>query len=283
MNKGWIFITGTSTGIGFDLARSLSTEGFKVLAGVRNQKDFEKLQILGQNIQPIYVDVTNPQQIRDAAVWLETNTSETLPLVAVINNAGMVSAGPIEILSLDEFRKQFEVNVWGGLSVIKEMLPLMRRFKSKLINMGSLTGFIPVPFLGAYSMSKHALHAMSVVLNIELADFGIQVTCLEPGSVQSAIWDKSGESAINVLNKSAAHHQIAYAGFRNVVGSTLSRQKRMAIHPERISNFILGLLKKKKLRPFYRVGVQSRALAFLDWLLPMTWLQKVLQKSLSDS
>jgi NAD(P)-dependent dehydrogenase (short-subunit alcohol dehydrogenase family) len=112
------------------------------------------------------------------------------PLVGLVNNAGMPAAGPMELLPLDELRRVIEVNFIGQVAVTQAFLPLLRAARGRIVNMSSVAGRAVLPFLGPYAASKFALEAFSDALRRELAPFGVRVIVIEPGNIQSKIWDK---------------------------------------------------------------------------------------------
>ena len=112
-------------------------------------------------------------------------------LAGLVNNAGIVVAGPLEILPLDQLRLQFEVNVVGQIAVTQAFLPLLRKARGRIVNMSSLNGRIASPYLAPYAASKHALEAMNNAMRVELRAWGIRVSVIEPGATTTPIWDKS--------------------------------------------------------------------------------------------
>src|SRR5579862_2288927 len=182
-NPRAVLITGASTGIGAACALYLDARGFRVFAGVRNPADGEALRARSSSrLAPVLLDVTNSDSLRDAAAVINETVSET-GLHGLVNNAGIAVGGPLEVLPLDDLRRQFEVNVVGQLAVTQAMLPLLRKARGRIVNMGSIVGRAPVPLVGAYSMSKAAVAAMTTALRLELDLWGIDVSLIEPGAI----------------------------------------------------------------------------------------------------
>ncbi len=116
-------------------------------------------------------------------------------LAGLVNNAGIVVPGPLELVPIDDVRRQLEVNVVGQLAVTQAFLPLLRKARGRVVNMSSISGGLSVPYLGPYSASKFALEAISDSLRLELRNFGIRVSAVEPGAIATPIWQKSLASA----------------------------------------------------------------------------------------
>ncbi|HEY5313762.1 MAG TPA: SDR family oxidoreductase [Pirellulales bacterium] len=192
--KPAIFITGTSTGIGAACAVELAGSGYRVFAGVRQPADGERLQGLTlDELTPVLVDVTDEQTVRAAVETIEAAVGAA-GLAGLVNNAGIVVAGPLELLPTSELRRQLEVNVLGTHAVTRAVLPLVRRARGRIVMMGSISGLIAPPYIGAYAASKYALEAMTDALRVELSRWRIRVSIIEPDAVATPIWDKFDRS-----------------------------------------------------------------------------------------
>jgi NAD(P)-dependent dehydrogenase (short-subunit alcohol dehydrogenase family) len=175
-------VTGASSGIGAACASRLLSLGWRVFAGVRRTGDAPR------GTEEILLDVTDGEQIRAAS-------ERITELDALVNNAGIAIAMPLEFIPLEELRRQLEVNVIGQVAVTQAFLPQLRRSRGRIIFVGSIAGLSALPFLGAYAASKHALEAITDTLRVELRPFGIEVTIVEPGTIRTPIWTKSAEVA----------------------------------------------------------------------------------------
>jgi len=190
-----VLITGTSTGIGRACAVAFDQRGFRVFAGVRREEDGQSLvEETSDRLVPILLDVTDAQAIAKAAETIAEATGES-GLSALINNAGITVAFPLEFLPLDEFRRQFEVNLVGPLAVTQKMLPMLRRGRGRIVNISSISGRVAGPYVGPYASSKHALEALSDSLRVELRNQGVKVSVVEPADVNTPIWQKSRDAA----------------------------------------------------------------------------------------
>jgi NAD(P)-dependent dehydrogenase (short-subunit alcohol dehydrogenase family) len=193
-------VTGSSTGIGKACALHLAKNGFSVIAGVRKLDDAKQLEsIAGSNVQGIQLDIADSDSIAGAAAKIAEITGES-GLAGIVNNAGIGVHGPVEFLSRDDWRRQFEVNVFGHADVTRALLPLLRKHvsargvgASRIIFIGSIAGRISMPIMGPYCASKHAIAAIASSLRMELRNQGIHVCLIEPGAIQSEIWRKGDE------------------------------------------------------------------------------------------
>ena len=266
--QGAIVITGASSGIGAACARYLDGLGFSVWAGVRRREDGEALaRSTSDRVHALMLDVTDPASIAAASRTL----AETLPesgLAGLVNNAGISIAGPLELLPLAEVRTQFEVNVIGALAVTQAFLPLLRRARGRIINISSIAGLAATPFLGAYCGSKFALEAMSDALRLELAPWGIAVSLVEPGAVQSQIWERATMSATRTLGGVAPESLALYAQPLSRMQEVMAGAAARAIPADEVARVVARALTVACPRTRYLVGKDARLRAALKWLLP---------------
>jgi NAD(P)-dependent dehydrogenase (short-subunit alcohol dehydrogenase family) len=202
----WAIITGTSTGIGEAITLRLLKEGVNVIAGIRKVKDAGNLVEKSKNykgkIVPVELDVTKDEQIEKVLA----KTAELVGsngLWALINNAGIVVPGPVEFLSRDDWRRQFEVNFFGMTEMTRVFLPLLRKGVEsqgvgipRIMLVSSIGGRVPQPMISAYTCSKFATTALGDSLRLELKRQGIGITVLEPGAIATSIWNKGDQDAL---------------------------------------------------------------------------------------
>jgi NAD(P)-dependent dehydrogenase (short-subunit alcohol dehydrogenase family) len=188
-NQKAILVTGASTGIGRKITERLAADGYFVYAGARKEADLQALGAI-KNVQAVRLDVTKPQDI-DAAV--ETVTKAGRGLYGLVNNAGVVTIGPLIDTMPEEFDLMMQVNAYGPYRVTKAFAPLIVAHRGRIINIGSISGILNDPDGGAYQMSKHALETFSVTLAQELAPSGVQVSIIEPGGYKSDIYKNEVE------------------------------------------------------------------------------------------
>lgn len=198
-----IVITGASTGIGYVIAKELIQRGYRVFGSVRKAADGQRVaQELGENFHPLLFDVTDEKAVILAADKVAQQIGSE-GVFALINNAGIGVGGPILHLPLDEWRYQFEVNLFGVIATTKAFAPLVGARKDcphppgKIVNVGSVAGTMAFPFMGPYGASKHALEGFSKSLRGEMLLYGIDVVVLAPGVVKTPIWDKARAQDMN--------------------------------------------------------------------------------------
>ena len=182
-----VLITGASSGIGKETAKLFLEKGYKVIATARNIERMKELEKLGCSI--FSMDVTNEQSVQDAFSQIH---AENKKFDILINNAGYCQNGFVEELTLADLKHQFDVNVFGLIRVTQMVLPKMREYKNgHIINIGSVGGDFTSPGAGAYHASKYALESFSDALRQELSSFGIKVSLIKPGGVETAFVDNS--------------------------------------------------------------------------------------------
>lgn len=198
--KKTAIITGASSGFGLLTTLELAKKGYFVIATMRNLDKHTKLfsqansLSLQKNIKIQQLDVTDQNSINAFQLFLkEVNQVDLL-----VNNAGYASGGFVEEVPIEEYRKQFETNVFGAISITQVVLPYMRKQKSgKIINVSSISGQVGFPGLSPYVSSKYALEGWSESLRLEVKPFGIDVCLIEPGSYNTNIWEVGQELAEN--------------------------------------------------------------------------------------
>lgn len=248
--KEAILVTGTSTGIGYATSALLAREGFTVFAGVRSASDSERLSAI-PGIAPLQLDVTDAEQIRDAAHIVQENG---LTLRGVVNNAGIAVPGPLEFLPIDELRRQFEVNFFGALAVTQAFLPMLRASKGRIVFMSSVSGQIATAFVGAYSSSKFALEAASDALRMELRGSGVGVSVVQPGNVNTPIWGKGRGGGEALLARAPQNARDYYAPALKALVKVSEHAERTGIDPDLVARAVLHAITSKKPRARYPIG-----------------------------
>ena len=255
MNDG-VFLTGASTGIGRATALRLANNGIVVYAGVRKESDAEALRRDGgERIRPLYVEVTDPLSI-DAA--RDTIARSDTTLRGIVNNAGIAIAGPLEVLPIDELRKQFEINFFAPVSIAQTFLPLLRATRGRIVNVSSIGGKFAAPFVGAYASSKFALEAASDALRIELRPSGVKVVLIEPGGVKTPIWSRSSAASASVFDRASPELTAAYAEMAAAMTRIAARLDETGIDADRVAHAIERALFAPYPRARYLVGRDAR-------------------------
>ncbi len=260
-----VLITGASTGIGYASAELLASEGYAVIAGVRSRADAERLQALHQNVHPAMLDVTREGDL-EAAVHIIAERG--LALRAIVNNAGIAVAGPLEYLPMNRLRRQFDVNVFGALSMTQAALPLLRKSCGRVVFISSVSGQIAPPLLGPYAASKFAIEALADALRMELAPFGIFVIVLQPGNVRTPIWQKGrAEKDRAMANFSEQARERYGAAIENLARVTV-REERSGIAPAVVARAVLKAIRTPRPHARYAVGAPAAWQRKIAMMLP---------------
>lgn len=178
-----VLVTGASTGIGNKIAERLAADGYFVYATARKPEDLKALGAM-KNVQALRLDVTHPE---DIAAALETITKAGRGLYGLVNNAGIATVGSLADMKFEEYELVMDVNAAGPIRMIKAFEPLIIEQKGRIVNIGSISGILASPNLPAYSMSKHAIEALTDSLAGQLSEVGVRVSVIEPGNYNSAI------------------------------------------------------------------------------------------------
>jgi NAD(P)-dependent dehydrogenase (short-subunit alcohol dehydrogenase family) len=265
--RGNVMITGASSGIGRACALYLDRRGFGLFAGVRKTSDADALKGAASTINPVILDVTDQRAVSSAAHQVEQALGER-PLTGLVNNAGIAVGGPVEFLSLTELRRQLEINLIGQLAVTQAFMPLIRRSQGRIVNISSIGGRATTPFIAPYNASKFALEALSDCMRAELRPWGIKVAIVEPGSIQSSMWNKGRNEVDAVTRGLSAEGLRLYGAAIRMMQKLLEEQERMAIPAERVAKAVEHALTARRPRTRYLVGLDAKLMALLHWLLP---------------
>jgi NAD(P)-dependent dehydrogenase (short-subunit alcohol dehydrogenase family) len=266
-----VVITGASTGIGNATARRLHRDGFRVFAGARKPQDAERLRAEG--VEPLEVDITDETAIAAAARRVGEETED---LAGLVNNAGVAVGSPFEVVDLDGLRHQLEVNFVGHVAVTQAFLPLLRRARGRVVNVGSVGGRMALPFNGPYHASKYAMEAFTDSLRAELRPWGMRVVVVEPGTIDTPIW----ESAKGLIEDMSPEGRELYGERMGKAEAFVAELTRHAIPPEKVADVIAEALTTRRPRPRYVVGRDARAQLVLKALLPTRVLDAAIARRL---
>jgi NAD(P)-dependent dehydrogenase (short-subunit alcohol dehydrogenase family) len=266
--RGGVVVTGASTGIGHACALHLDRIGFRVFAGVRRDEDAERLRAAGSGrLAPVHIDVTDAASIRAAAHQVESELGSE-PLSGLVNNAGIAVSGPVEYLPIEEVRKQLEVNFIGQVAVTQAFLPLLRRSRGRVVNIGSVGGEIALPFLSPYAASKHAMEGFSDSLRREVERLGVHVSVVRPGAIQSSIWERGNVAADEVLAKVPPEALEVYGDAVRGARAAANKRAQQAIPAQEVADVVEHALTSDKPRTRYVVGRTGKAMVKLERWLP---------------
>ena len=256
-------ITGTSTGIGAASAVLLAEGGFRVFAGVRREADGAALKArTSGDIAPLVLDITDEASISAAVDTVAKSVGER-GLFGLVNNAGIVKPGPLEFQPIADVRRQLEVNLIGPVAVTQAFLPLIRRGRGRIVNVGSIGGHLALPLHGAYSASKFGMEAVSDALRLELRQWRVPVSLIDPGATQTAIFGKT-LAEIDRLDETLgdegeALYRAQIAGIRDLVEKTAAD----AAPTDVLAKTVARALTAKKPKSRYLAGHGAEAAAVL--------------------
>lgn len=255
-----VFISGASSGIGFDAARELAIKGCRVYAGARRVERMEPLKAYG--VTPLRLDVTDPVS-REMAVNAVLQAEGRIDVL--VNNAGYGSFGAIETISEEEARRQLDVNLFGLSELCRLVLPAMReRGSGRIVNVASVAGKAVIYFGGWYHVSKFAVEAFSDALRIEMKPFGVDVVIIEPGCIKTE-WGAITADHLKESSRGTPYEKPASTE------ADLIRDFYASNWPSKPSVVTRGIVKAslcRHPRARYRMGLGSHALVTLHALLP---------------
>jgi NAD(P)-dependent dehydrogenase (short-subunit alcohol dehydrogenase family) len=250
-----VIISGASTGIGRATALHLAKRGFDVLAGVRDEADAP------EGTTAVLLDVTDSAAIAALAARIAGS-----PLAGLVNNAGIAAGGPVEHVSLEDWRRQFDVNLFGHVEMTRALLPALRSGTGRIVNIGSIGGRQAVPFVAPYSASKFALHAFSDSLRLELHAQGVHVALVEPGAIATPIWRKGDDSLDEIEAGMAPAMTERYRKGLDGTRKATARAVRHATEPQKVAEVVAHALTARRPRARYVVGPDARGQALVERL-----------------
>ena len=269
-------ITGASSGIGAATARELARRGFHVLAGVRRDQDADTIR--GPSIEPLIIDVTNPDHIRALATRVHED-SEGRAVRALVNNAAVPVNAPLEVFPIAEWRRLFEVNFFGHIAVTQTLLPTLIRSKGRVINISSVGGKIAMATYGPYAGTKFALEAVSDALRREMAPFGVKVVVVEPAAVRTKIGDRAIATAHRVAATMTPEQSRRYGGLVQAVTTQTASATESGVSAEAAAKVIATAVTARRPRTRYTIGREAALLPLLT-MMPDRMLDRVLAAAL---
>lgn len=267
VHKKYVLVTGASSGLGNATVYELSAKGHTVFAGVRTEKD---KSVFGgnPNIIPIILDVSKPENIKSATETISQNVNAN-GLYALINNAGVNYISAFEMADEQKERQLFEVNLFGAMALIRNILPLLHQFvatnksNAKIINVSSIGGTFGLPWEASYHASKFAMLGFSQSLHYELEALNISVCCFLPGGMKTNIFQKS--VAETQTNKALLHSSYYLRNTEHMKG-VMRKFEKSATTPQKASKAIFVLLQKDKMPYKKYFGTDASFIRIINWL-----------------
>jgi len=239
-----------------------------VFAGVRREEDAEGLRAAAsKRLAPLILDVTDTGQIAAAAERIGEEVGDA-GLDGLVNNAGTVITGPLEMLPLEDFQRQIAVNLTAQVAVTQAMLASIRRAGGRIVFVSSIGGRMALPFNGPYHASKFGLEGAADSLRVELRPWRIHVSVIEPGSIDTLMWGRASRGMDEVSARAPAEQVVLYGEYLDRAQEVARRLAAHSIPPERVAKAIQRALTTRRPRARYLVGLDARGQALARSLLP---------------
>ena len=275
-----IVVTGASTGIGAASARELARMGFHVLAGVRREVDADALRGLGiEGIEPRILDITVESDVAAIANRVADDPLHR-PLRALVNNAGIPINAPVESLPMAQWRRLFDVNLFGHVAMIQALFPALLSSSGTVVNISSVGGKVVLPTYGAYAGSKFALEAVSDALRREVATLGINVVVIEPGAVKTEMVER-GIATADQLNANMTAAQLArYGELATAVAAQARSFNETGVSAEHAAKVIAKAATAARPRTRYTIGRDAAILVRISRVVPDRVLDRIVRLNL---
>ena len=270
-----VLVTGASSGIGLATSLYLAEKGYSVLATSRSIERLADLQdqALGRRlpVTPVELDINSDQAVEDVVPRL---IKEHGGIDVLVNNAGYGLWGPVESLSIDELKDQFETNLFAVLRVTKAVLPgMVAEGRGTIINISSVEGRLGTPFIGGYASSKFALEGMSEVLRVELWPLGVRVALVQPGLFRTDFHDNQ------VVAERADSDDLPYRQYVDRYRARRGRYDRLAGDPIKVARVVHKIARSRRPRFRYPVGPEARLGMLAARFLPERLFQTLLSRA----
>ena len=270
MDRKVIILTGASSGIGYDAALALARQGHKVYAAARRVELMEPLRSDG--VVPFRMDVTDEQSMVDGVQKVVDGEGR---IDVLVNNAGYGYFGAIENVTMEEARRQVEVNVFGLARLCQLVLPIMRQQGSgRIINTSSIAGKMVLLYGGWYHVSKYSVEALSDALRMEMKPLGIDVVMIEPGGIKTD-WGIIAAKHLKESSSGTPYEESAVTE-ANLLHNAYSG--RFLSSPSVITRAILRAVNSRRPKARYRTGRFSHLGVFIHWILPARWWDALIRR-----
>lgn len=268
VNGETVMVTGASSGVGRACVRLFAAAGYQVLAGVRQEAQGRALELEDPGrIRFVIVDLQDQTTIETAALRVADQVTGS-GLKGLVNCAGHLFSGPLEYFPREQWFPQYDVNLFGTMSLTRSMLALIRKGNGRIINIGAVGGGVALPFFGAIASSKIALQAANDCLRRELHPWGIHVIIIEPGGIDTPANPKMRQNVKGFLNSLESRGHDYYGKSMEAFTRWAYERHTRGLKPEQVAAKALKALKARHPGTRYRVGMDSHGAAFLNWLLP---------------
>ncbi len=272
-----VVVTGASSGIGRATALRLAEAGWHVFAGVRRTADGDALQQAAAEVTPVLMDVTDTDQIAEVIASVAEHVGSA-GLNALVDNAGIGVASPMEMVTLESLRRQLEINVVGQVAVTQAFLPLLRQARGRVVFIGSIGDRFTPPFGGPLTASKAAIASIAEAFRQELAPWDIQVVVVKPASINSGAVDKLEHDAAAIVDGMSDQGREMYRDGYLAMVSVAAKQERNGSPPKVVADTVLRALTARRPRASYLTGKHAQLLANVARWLPAPTLDALRRK-----
>lgn len=257
-----ILITGAAGGVGAATVAAFADRGYRVYAGVRTPANAPKELDRG-GVQLVTLDVTDQNSVEAAAQTIAAERGAA-GLQAVVNNAGVIVQGPLELVPDDEVHREFDINVYGPLRVLRAFLPLLRQDTGRIVNISAASAHISAPYFGPIAASKAALESLSNALRLELTPWRIPVSVVVPGAMRTQIFAKADEAAAKALADADPERRALYASQLQAVAQAQEKQQLRPVTA--VVNSVLHAVESKHPKATYIAGQDARIVSIASKL-----------------
>lgn len=274
MTQRSILITGCSSGIGLDAAKTLTARGWYVLATCRKESDCQVLRAAG--LESFRLDYEDPISVSTAVARTVELTGGKLD--ALFNNGAYAIPGLVEDLSRDALRAIFDTNLFGQFELINAVLPIMRhQGHGRIINCSSVLGFAAQPFRGAYNATKFAMEGLSDTLRLELHDSPIHIILIEPGPIKTSIRQNSIAPFERWVNwETSAQRERYEKVLRPRLYTPSEKKDTFELGPDAVTEKLIHALESDRPNPRYYVTTPTYLAGFFKRILSTRWFDKLL-------
>jgi len=261
----------------------MDADGWRVFASVRREEDAANLRdAASARLVPLMLDVTEADQVAAVAEQIGAAVG-TSGLDGLVNNAGMAVMSPLETIPLDDLRKQLEVNLISQIAVTQAMLPLIRTARGRVVFLSSIGGRMAMPFGAPYHASKYGIEAVVDCLRQELRPWKIDVVAIEPGSIDTPIWERGEGVADELAGRAPAAQEELYGAKIESFRAAVRRTAERGIPAEKVASAIQHSLTARRPRTRYLVGADARGQALLSRLLPDRVMDRIVARAMGLS
>jgi NAD(P)-dependent dehydrogenase (short-subunit alcohol dehydrogenase family) len=276
IDKKTVVITGASSGIGRACVSQLVQSGWRVFAAIRKAEDGDKLQSeFGAALTPVVMNVTDRIAVFGAAGQVSSQL-EGRGLDGLVNVAGIGMIRPVEYVAPHDLQEIFDINVFGQITVTQAFLPLLRKARGRIVNISSVGAHIAIPFGSPINASKSAFATFSDTMRMELRPFGVSVSAVEPGAINTPAVEKTLGNVEAVVSNLPASGASQYGELLRRFARRAYARERNGSAPEVVARAVHHALTARRPRTRYRVGKHAHLLATLSAILPDRLLDAIL-------